>query len=97
YSIADMATYPWSRYLRRHGLDLAEFPRIEAWKARIAARPAVERAAKAIIAWGDEDYADRMAASPEERDRLAGLHIPAPSAQAAAIYRGQNEGRRHHG
>ena len=59
YSIADMATYPWARYLKRHGLDPAEFPALEAWKARIAARPAVARAARTIIAWGDADYADR--------------------------------------
>lgn len=93
YSIADMATYPWSRYLKRHGMDLAEFPRLEAWKARVAARPAVERAAQAILAWGDADHADRTSATPEERERFAGLHIPAPSAQAAATYRGQNERR----
>jgi len=93
YSIADMAAYPWARYLKRHGMDLAEFPRLEAWKARIAARPAVERAAQAIIAWGDADYADRTATTPEEREMFAGLHIPAPDAQAAATYRGQNEGR----
>lgn len=93
YSIADMATYPWSRYLKRHGMDVAEFPALEAWKARIAARPAVERAARAIIAWGDRDHADRTTATPEQRERFAGLHIPAPGAQAAAAYRGQNEGR----
>ncbi len=93
YSIADMATYPWSRYLKRHGMDLAEFPRLEAWKARIAARPAVERAAQAILAWGDADHADRMAATPEQRELFAGLHIPAPDAQAAAAFKGQNERR----
>lgn len=95
YSIADMATYPWARYLKRHGMDPAEFPRLEAWKARIAARPAVERAARRILAWGEADYADRIAATAEERERFAGLHIPAPSARAAALYRGQHEQRGH--
>jgi GSH-dependent disulfide-bond oxidoreductase len=79
YSIADMATYPWARYLKRHGMDLAEFPLLEAWKARIA--------------WGDADYADRTGATPEQRAMFAGLHIPAPDAQAAATYRGQTERR----
>lgn len=97
YSIADMATYPWSRYLKRHGMNPTEFPALEAWKARIAARPAVERAARAILAWGDADYVDRTIASPEERDRFAGLHIPAPSAQSAATYRGQTERRKREG
>jgi len=97
YSIADMATYPWSRYLKRHGMDAAEFPRLEAWKARIAARPAVERAGRAIMAWGDADYADRIGATAEQRETFAGLRIPAPSAQAAAVFRGQNEGREANG
>jgi len=97
YSIADMATWPWARYLKRHGLDPAEFPRLEAWKARIATRPAVERAAQAILAWGDADYADRTNATPEQRERFAGLHIPAPSAQAAGTYRGQTERRKREG
>ena len=93
YSIADMATYPWTRYLKRHGMNPAEFPRLEAWKARISARPAVERAGRAIVAWGDADHADRMAATAEQREIFAGLHIPAPTAQEAAVFRGQNERR----
>lgn len=93
YSIADMATYPWSRYLRRHGMDPAEFPHLTAWKERLAGRPAVIRAFEAIKPWAEQDRADRAAATPEERDTLIWLHIPAPSAQAAATYRGQNEGR----
>lgn len=96
YSIADMAAYPWARYLKRHGMDPAEFPCLEAWKARIAARPAVARAAQVILDWGDRDHADRQAMTDADRAMIAGLHIPAPSAQAAATYRGQNEGRGRH-
>jgi GSH-dependent disulfide-bond oxidoreductase len=44
YSIADMASWPWvDKYHGQIG-DLAEFPSISAWRARIAARPAVQRA-----------------------------------------------------
>jgi GST-like protein len=84
YSIADMATYPWARYRHRHGMDEAEFPRLTAWEARIAARPAVKRADAAIERLAEADRADRRAATPAERDRFLGLHIPAPDAAAAA-------------
>jgi GST-like protein len=44
YSIADMAIYPWIVPFERQGQRLADFPALEAWFARIAARPAVQRA-----------------------------------------------------
>jgi glutathione S-transferase/GST-like protein len=55
YSIADMACWPWvEQYGLRDFGDLAEFPSIKAWHARIRQRPAVTRAMKlgvdAIIA-----------------------------------------------
>lgn len=93
YSIADMATYPWAVRLKRYGMDPAEFPRLSDWQARIAARPAVERAWQVVKAWAERDEADRIAATPEETERLLGLHIPAPSAQAAAAFHGQTEAR----
>jgi glutathione S-transferase/GST-like protein len=40
YSIADMASWPWMRNPAGHGIDVAEFPQAEAWRQRIAARPA---------------------------------------------------------
>jgi glutathione S-transferase/GST-like protein len=40
YSIADMACWPWMRKPESNGIDTAEFPRAEAWRQRIAARPA---------------------------------------------------------
>ncbi len=44
YSIADMACWPWTNPWKAHGIDLAEFPELAAWRDRIAARPAVQRA-----------------------------------------------------
>ena len=84
YSIADMAVWPWARYLQRHGMDPAEFPNLTAWEARIAERPAVIRADGVIRRFGEQDSADRVESPPAEREMLVGLHIPAPSAQAAA-------------
>jgi GST-like protein len=43
YSIADMAIFPWIQPLRQ-GQDLAHYPYIHAWRERIKARPAVQRA-----------------------------------------------------
>lgn len=43
YSIADMAIFPWIQPLRQ-GQDLADYPHINAWRERIKARPAVQRA-----------------------------------------------------
>ena len=43
YSIADMAIFPWIQPLRQ-GQDLTDYPNIHAWRERIKARPAVQRA-----------------------------------------------------
>jgi GST-like protein len=43
YSIADIAIFPWIQPLRQ-GQDLADYPHISAWRERIKARPAVQRA-----------------------------------------------------
>lgn len=43
YSIADMAIFPWIQPLRQ-GQDLAHYPNIAAWRERLKARPAVQRA-----------------------------------------------------
>ncbi|QXI25897.1 glutathione binding-like protein [Pseudomonas vanderleydeniana] len=43
YGIADMAIFPWIQPSRQ-GFDLADYPAIAAWRERIKARPAVQRA-----------------------------------------------------
>jgi GST-like protein len=91
YSIADMAAYPWARYLERHGMEREEFPRLIAWRELIDARPAVIRADKVMRDYGEKDRADRQAQTPEELERFLGLHIPAPSEQAAAAIRTKTE------
>lgn len=44
YSVADMACFPWIRIHKLTGIDLDEFPNIQAWYSRIRARPALDRA-----------------------------------------------------
>lgn len=44
YSIADMACYPWIVPHERQQQKLDDFPNLKVWFARMAARPAVQRA-----------------------------------------------------
>ncbi|MBU6450030.1 MAG: glutathione S-transferase N-terminal domain-containing protein [Rhodospirillales bacterium] len=44
YSIADMASYPWIVPYERQQQRLEDFPNLQAWFKRMAARPAVQRA-----------------------------------------------------
>ncbi|MFQ5765842.1 MAG: glutathione S-transferase N-terminal domain-containing protein [Rhodospirillales bacterium] len=48
YSIADMATFPWTRSHERQGHGLDEFPNVKRWFEAINARPAVMRALKVL-------------------------------------------------
>jgi GST-like protein len=44
YSIADMICFPWAFIAKPLGVDLADYPRVSAWRADIKSRPAVRRA-----------------------------------------------------
>lgn len=48
YSIADIATFPWTRSYERQGQSLDDFPNVKRWFEAINARPAVERALKVL-------------------------------------------------
>jgi GST-like protein len=43
YSIADMALFGWMRNWANRDIDIKEFPNVEKWHDRVAARPAVQR------------------------------------------------------
>jgi GST-like protein len=43
YTIADIATFPWTRSWQNHGIVLDELPNVKRWFDDIAARPAVRR------------------------------------------------------
>lgn len=73
YSIADMATFPWARNVGPlFGKDVeAKYPKIMAWVAGIAARPAVVKALAAV----DDVRAKTTAfdkAKPELLDKVFG-------------------------
>ncbi|VXC20305.1 putative S-transferase [Burkholderia sp. 8Y] len=48
YTIADIATFPWTRSWENQGIVLDEFPNVRRWFDAIAARPAVERGVQVL-------------------------------------------------
>jgi glutathione S-transferase len=46
YSIADIASYPWVKIAGVFNQDMSNFPNVQAWLDRIAARPAVQKGVK---------------------------------------------------
>ncbi len=46
YTIADIAAFPWIDRHDYQQIDLADYPKVQAWHARIAERPAVQRGMK---------------------------------------------------
>jgi GST-like protein len=68
YSVADVATFPWTRAHEFQGIKLAEKPNLARWIGAIAARPAVKRA----LAKVDAIQTGRDSARPEDLDRLFG-------------------------
>jgi GST-like protein len=48
YTIADIATFPWTRSWKNQGIELAEYPNVKRWHEAIAARPAVIRGVEVL-------------------------------------------------
>jgi GST-like protein len=81
-----MATQPWAHYIERHRFDPAEFPALLAWRQRIDARPAVQRAAaRASEAFDDAANRTRRAASAQDLDRFFGRTDQVPAADFSVI------------
>ena len=56
YSIADMATWPWTRGYKGLGIDPAEYPNFYRWFKQVGAREAVTKGS----AIGKDDFAQRQ-------------------------------------
>lgn len=48
YTVADIATFPWTRSWKNQGIELDEFPNVKRWFDEINARPAVQRGVKVL-------------------------------------------------
>jgi GST-like protein len=59
YTIADIMTFPWMRYPDRRGVDEAEFPNVQRWRAEIEARPAVQRGVEVLADAGSTTMDDK--------------------------------------
>ena len=66
YSIADMATFPWTRQHAAHGVKIDEKPGLKRWFDELSARPAV----KAMIAKQNDIKSTRESASDDNKDRF---------------------------
>lgn len=65
YTIADIASYPWTVSWQQQGIDLDEFPYFRRWFAELSERPAVQRGL-AVTAGEPEDPSS---VTPEEQER----------------------------
>lgn len=54
YTIADMAAFPWTRTYERQGVNIDDYPHVQAWRKKIFARPAVEKGMKAGAEWRED-------------------------------------------
>jgi GSH-dependent disulfide-bond oxidoreductase len=67
YSIADMASWPWTRSWQNQGQDLDEFPNMKRWFQAMEARPAVQRA---VIVGQAEREKQRTLAEDKEAQKI---------------------------
>ena len=73
YSIADIATFPWTRNHDAQGVKWSDHPNLGRWFDAISARPAVKRA----LAKVDAIVSSRDVATDEDKDKiLAGASMP---------------------
>jgi len=68
YSIADMASWPWTRKYVSYDQDIDAFPNLKAWHERMKARPAVRRAIEKGAELRTKTLAEQ---TPEELARSA--------------------------
>lgn len=61
YTIADIATWPWTRSYKNQGQDLDDFPNVKRWFQAIEKRPAVERAVQVLSERRRDITADQKA------------------------------------
>jgi GST-like protein len=66
YTIADIATFPWTRQHDAQGASFDKYPNVKRWFEAISARPAVKRALEKVAAI----KSNRDNASDDQKDRF---------------------------
>jgi GST-like protein len=66
FTIADIASYPWTLGWQAQGQDIDEFKHFKRWFEEVGARPAVQRG----LAVGSDLTIDPSKLSQEEKDRI---------------------------
>ena len=67
YSIADIATFPWTRTAEGRGIDMSALPHVVRWHRAMEARPAVQRGLAVL-----SDRQRKKSMTDAERDVLFG-------------------------
>ncbi len=75
YSIADIASFGWINALRYAGVDIGQFPNLEAWWKRIFDRPAVQKGLSVPRRgpFGNEPYAQKLKEDKEFAEKEQNL------------------------
>ena len=67
YTIADIATWPWTRSYKNQGVELEDFPNVKRWFDTIAARAAAQRGVQVL------DKARKALTDDKAREMLFGV------------------------
>ncbi len=67
YTIADIATWPWTRSYQNQGVELEDFPNVKRWFDTIAARAAAQRGVQVL------DKARKALTDDKAREMLFGV------------------------
>ncbi len=59
YSIADIAIYPWLRNWKNQGVEMSDYPHVQAWFNAIDQRPAVKRGVEVLTALRQPSHDDK--------------------------------------
>lgn len=80
YSIADMAAWPWAGGAALIDIDIAEYPELAAWVARVGERPAVQAAVAGKQTAVPPEYMQKHAVlTPEQWSNMFGDNLLAAS------------------
>ncbi len=80
-TIADIACFPWTRVLKAYGIDLAEYPALQAWSTGISTRPS----AKARVAEQPEGSGMPTDLTSRQYEQLFGVALAERSRSSTAL------------